>query len=367
MLRFFYKIILSLLIVLLAYAAILASKNWALIDNSVFKTGKDKPAHHGNQVFINPYQPESKLGFWDVIKMRFFDKDQYPTLPHNYHYLIEKADLNNIHHPDPQRAQATWLGHSSVLLQYRHSNILFDPIFSQRASLVQFAGPKRYTQPALSIAQLPKIDVVIISHSHFDHLDKNTVQQIGNSAKWLVPLGLKKWFAALGVSNIQEFDWWQSQQFKHGDNQFEVIATPSQHWSRRSLFDKNKSLWASWAVRWQDYTTWFGGDTSYNQVQFKEIGSHLKQVDLALIPIGAYLPRWFMRYSHINPQEAVKIFQDIRAQHAFGIHFNTFILTAEKLKAPPEELAKSLAAAKIDPKRFQAINIGHTWHAPQQP
>ncbi len=332
------------------------------------------PAHHIKGKFRNPYLPaDFQPSFIAFLKARLFDDMQWPAEPENYRQNWQAANLEKIHNPNFDIAQATLIGHSTVLLQYRGINILTDPIFSERASFSQSIGPKRYTPPALSIEQLPNIDIIVISHNHYDHLDVDSVKALtsakfvkninGTQPLWLVPLGLKPWFAQYDISNIHEMDWWQK--FELGD--LTIQAQPSQHWSRRSLFDTNESLWASWAFIWPEsennkrFTAWFGGDTAYNKYQFKEIGQSLAEVDLAMIPIGAYEPRWFMKFQHVNPLDAVEIFKDINAKSAFGIHWNTFVLTAEPVDEPPKALENALHKNGFNAERFQAMGIGETW------
>jgi N-acyl-phosphatidylethanolamine-hydrolysing phospholipase D len=334
------------------------------------------PSHHLGDKFRNPYlPPDFQPSFISFLKARFFDEMEFPSTPENYKKSWQEADLETIHNPDFNTAQATLIGHSTVLLQYRGINILTDPMFSQRSSFSQSIGPKRYTPPALTIDQLPNIDIIVISHNHYDHLDVDSVKALtrssliknieGTQPLWLVPLGLKEWFEALEITNLHEMDWWQ----KFTVGELTVQAQPSQHWSRRSLFDTNKSLWASWAFIWPDaasetetgFTAWFGGDTAYNEFQFKEIGQALGEVDLAMIPIGAYEPRWFMKPQHVNPLDAVEIFKDINAKSAFGIHWNTFVLTAEAVDEPPKALERALQKNGLNAELFQAMDIGATW------
>jgi len=350
------------------------------------------PSHHINGKFRNPYLPEdfqpSAVAFF---KARFFDDMQWPDEPENYREHWQAADLEKIHNPDFNKAQATLIGHSTVLLQYKGINILTDPMFSERPFLTQSFGPKRYTPVALTIEQLPNIDIIVISHNHYDHLDVNSVKALtsssfikntnGTQPLWLVPLGLKKWFVQFDVTNIQEMDWWQKIEidtFSKSEftSKLTIQTLPSQHWSRRSIFDTNESLWASWAFIWpatddetiqheeiqsEKFTAWFGGDTAYNPYQFKEIGQALGEVDLAMIPIGAYEPRWFMKTQHVNPLDAVEIFKDINAKSAFGIHWNTFVLTAEAVDEPPKALERALQKNGLGAELFQAMDIGGTW------
>jgi N-acyl-phosphatidylethanolamine-hydrolysing phospholipase D len=343
------------------------------------------PSHHFGDNFRNPYLAEDfQPSTIDFLKARFFGDMQWPDEPVNYSKYWQAADLDKIHNPNFNKAQATLIGHSTVLLQYQGINILTDPMFSERPFLTQIFGPKRYTPPALTIEQLPNIDIIVISHNHYDHLDVNSVKALtsssfikninGTQPLWLVPLGLKKWFLQFDVTNVKEMDWWQKFEIEYQpDHVLTIQAQPSQHWSRRSAFDTNESLWASWAFIWSGendssekgrFTAWFGGDTAYNPYQFKEIGQALGEVDLAMIPIGAYEPRWFMKTQHVNPLDAVEIFKDINAKSAFGIHWNTFVLTAEAVDEPPKALKRALQKNELDTKLFKAMNIGATWNQP---
>ncbi|PID42317.1 MAG: MBL fold metallo-hydrolase [Proteobacteria bacterium] len=316
----------------------------------------ERPLHHTDDGFKNPYLDVDKPSSWEFVKAWLTGDMDFPDVPENYHQRWQKADKALLHRP-AITPRATLLGHSTVLLQYGSHTILTDPVFSERASPVSFAGPKRYTPVALARADLPEIDIVVISHNHYDHLDADTVEQLGNKPLWIVPLGIKAWLADQDIDNAVELDWWQS----HQVGELRIMATPSQHWSRRGLLDANTTLWASWAFIWPEFTAWFGGDTGYNEVQFKEIGEKLGSVDLAMIPIGAYEPRWFMRNQHVNPEESVRIFNDINARQAFGIHWNTFVLTTEPVSQPPIRLKQALDQQGIDHTRFRAINIGATW------
>lgn len=329
---------------------------WVALFASTAIAEQTKPAHHTDDGFKNPYLDTTKPSSWAFAKAWLSGEMNFPEAPPNYRASWQKADKALLHAPT-HRAQATLLGHSTVLLQVGGMNVLTDPMFSQRASPLSFAGPRRYTPLALNPADLPPIDVVVISHNHYDHLDVDTVAILGNKPLWVVPLGIKAWLAEQGITHAVELDWWQS----HRVGELELMATPSQHWSKRTLFDTNKTLWASWAFIWPTFTAWFGGDTGYNTIQFKDIGEKLGAVDLAMIPIGAYEPRWFMKSQHVNPEEAVRIFKDINAKEAFGVHWNTFVLTAEPLNDPPLKLDQALDKHKVERSRFKAINIGATW------
>ncbi|MDJ0958657.1 MAG: MBL fold metallo-hydrolase, partial [Arenicellales bacterium] len=240
------------------------------------------------------------------------------------------ANLKMIHEPEQRKLQVTWIGHATTLIQYQGINILTDPVLSDRASPFSFAGPRRYTQPALHSGDLPTIHYVVISHNHYDSLDQATIEILGNEVTWLVPLKLKTWFINEGINNVIELDWWQSKTFE----KTRFVATPTQHFSGRGLWDYAQTLWSSWVIQIDDKKIWFGGDTGYNDIQFKRIGHEHGPFDLGLIPIGAYEPRWFMKPMHVNPEEAVLLHKDINARFSIGIHWGTFRLSAEAIDAP---------------------------------
>ncbi len=325
----------------------LASRN----DKSV-----NLPAHHAEDGFQNPYVQKEKRGFLSYFKMRYFSDVSY----HDYEQtanLIPTVKVNLDRVVDPgELPQITWVGHATVLIQYRGISILTDPMFSDRASPVSFLGPKRVNAPAFKIKELPPIDYVIISHNHYDHLDRKSVEEIGSSTFWLVPLGLKSWFLGIGIQEqkVIEFDWWDVQYF----DKVTITATPAQHWSARNLWDRRKTLWSSWMVQIDDFTVWYSGDTGYNSFQFKAIGAEFGNIDLALISIGAYEPRWFMKDVHINPEEAVQIHEDINSKHSIAVQWGTFRMTAESIDDPPAKLKAALAKKNIPEDRFEIMKIG---------
>jgi N-acyl-phosphatidylethanolamine-hydrolysing phospholipase D len=253
----------------------------------------------------------------------------------------------------------TWIGHATVLAQLAGLNVLTDPIFSQRASPLSFIGPQRAQKPGLLLHELPHIDVVLISHNHYDHLDAGTVKKLPDTIAWFVPLGLADWFRARGRERVVELDWWQSA--RHG--RWTITCLPSQHWSRRIEQGVNESLWCAWLLDSGKRRYFFAGDTGYFD-GFAEYGRRFGPIDLALLPIGAYEPRWFMRYQHLNPADAVAATHDLGARRMLGIHWGTFDLTDEPLDLPPQALAEAVSAAGADPERFRVLAIGETWHLP---
>jgi N-acyl-phosphatidylethanolamine-hydrolysing phospholipase D len=263
----------------------------------------------------------------------------------------------------------TFIGHASVLVQAGGLNMLTDPMFSERASPFSFIGPKRAQPPGLSLAQLPHIDLVLISHNHYDHLDEASVTalnaQRGGPPLFIVPLGLKAWLAGQGITQVVELDWWQS----HRVGGAEVVLTPAQHWSGRGLHDRLATLWGGFAVFLPDFQWYYSGDTGYSK-DFADIRAHFADrqteggFDLALIPVGAYEPRWFMATQHVNPAEAVQIHRDIGAKRSLGVHWGTFSLTDEPLDQPPRDLALARRAAGLADEAFFVTAVGETRRLP---
>ncbi|MGI9328802.1 MAG: MBL fold metallo-hydrolase [Pseudomonadales bacterium] len=322
----------------------------------------EPPAHHEQRAYTNPFATAKQGGFFGIIRARLskqwqvYDpvRDRVPTATPD---LVAAGEAST-------NATVTWVGHATVLIQHQGINVLTDPMFSEYASPVSFAGPKRVSKPAVAIAQLPPIHAVVISHNHYDHLDIATIQQLGNDPVYFVPLGLGPWLQARGIATtqIREMDWWQEDAIRVEGQELQVTATPSQHFSGRGLFDRNKTLWASWRLGWNDFQTWFGGDTGYNAQQFKEIGARLGPFDLGIIPIGAYEPRWFMSTVHVNPEEALLIHRDIGAQSSMGIHWGTFVLAGEGVLTPPAALATARQRQGMDAEDFVAFAVGETRH-----
>jgi N-acyl-phosphatidylethanolamine-hydrolysing phospholipase D len=262
----------------------------------------------------------------------------------------------------------TWIGHATVLAQLGGLNLLTDPIFSQRASPLSFVGPARVQKPGLWLHELPHIDLVLISHNHYDHLDDDSVRalaaQAGGAPLFVVPLGLKAWFAQRDITRVVELDWWQSH--KVGD--VEVVLTPVQHWSGRSLADRNETLWGGYALFAAQLHLFFAGDTGFSK-DFADIRERFAErqgvaqgggFDIALLPIGAYEPRWFMQRQHVDPEDAVRIHRDLGAKASLGIHWGTFELTDESLDEPPRRLAQARQAQGVPDSAFFTLAIGQT-------
>jgi N-acyl-phosphatidylethanolamine-hydrolysing phospholipase D len=262
---------------------------------------------------------------------------------------------------------ATWIGHSTALLQLGGLNVLTDPVFCQRASPVQWLGPRRVMEPAVSIDELPPLDVVLLSHNHYDHLDSSAVRRIARAnprTTWVVPLKLGASLRRWGAGEIIELDWWQEASL----DSLRVTATPARHMSARRLGDRNRTLWCGFALEAAGRRVFFAGDTAYHP-EFGEVGARCGPFDFVMIPIGAYDPRWFMQRVHVNPEEAVKIYQDLSAAHPgapsplmLAIHWGTFRLTTEAMDEPPHRLAARWREVELDSDRLWVARFGETRH-----
>lgn len=250
-----------------------------------------------------------------------------------------------------------WISHATILLRLRDCTIITDPVFSQRVSPISFIGPKRRTQPAATIDELPDIDVIALSHNHYDHLDRASIIQLARrfpSITAVVPLGLKQKMLNMGVKNVIELDWWESANCKG----IHFHCVPAQHWSQRGIFDRNQSLWCGWIMQAAESFTYFSGDTGFNEFMFQQIAARFPRIDMAAIQIGAYAPRWFMQNQHIDPQQAVEIFKILHCRHAIGMHWGAFELADEPLDEPPQLLAEACAQQQIPCGKFESIRMG---------
>lgn len=239
----------------------------------------------------------------------------------------------------PDTARVTWLGHASTLIQFPNASVLTDPHFSLRASPISFAGPRRLTRVPLDIRDLPDIDVVILSHDHYDHLDYHSVMALDSafSPQFAAPLGCADRLQDWGISSVHAFDWWEYDDWDLPASSLRLHCLPAIHFSGRTPFDRNTTLWASWMVESDTARIYFGGDTAYGD-HFSAIHEAFGRPDAALLPIGAYTPRAIMQPVHVNPQEAIQATLDLGRPPMIPIHWGTFDLAAETIQAPATEV-----------------------------
>lgn len=315
------------------------------------------PPHHGPDGFRNNYPHDPARSFW-LWKWEQLTQGVAEPPPGGWNTPFVRTDAERLRR-NAGEATITWIGHAAFLLQLERMNVLIDPHFSERASPVQFAGPKRVVGLPIEIDELPPIDVVLVSHNHYDHLDLTTVRRLAARSPatlFLVPLGLKEWFRDAGIERVEEHDWWQER--KVGALRFTLV--PVQHWSKRTLWDTNRSLWGGWVIEGGGLKVIHTGDLGLSK-DATDIGARLGPFDLALIPIGAYAPRWFMKTMHIDPGEAVKVRGELRAVRAIGMHWGTFEhLTDEPLDEPPQVLERERATAGLGPGDFDVMKVGET-------
>jgi N-acyl-phosphatidylethanolamine-hydrolysing phospholipase D len=309
--------------------------------------------------FRNPWPHSEPHGPWAVLRWARERRSRRPA-PSPPRGSFPTAEPK-IAYPRGAEGEftATWIGHSTVLLQIGGMNVLTDPVFSERAFPVQWIGPRRMMHPALAIDALPPLDVVLLSHNHYDHLDRPAVKRIARAnpdATWIVPLRLGRYIRPWGARDIIELDWWHETTTRS----LRVTATPARHFSARRAGDRNRSLWCGFAVALDGMRLWFAGDTACHS-QFGEIGARCGPLDFVMIPIGAYEPRWFMERVHVNPEEAVRIYEDITGAHAplmLGIHWGTFRLTDEPMDEPPQLTLKHWRERGLDEDRLWIARFG---------
>lgn len=249
-------------------------------------------------------------------------------------------------------ASWTWIGHASYLVRIGGATVLIDPVWSSKIP----GTPARVTPPGLDWGDLPQVDAVLISHDHYDHLDAPTIKRLPRDTPVLVGLGLGRWFRRRGFTQVHELDWWQSAEVAGLTFDF----TPTHHWSRRGLFDTCGTLWGGWVITTPDGTrTYHAGDSGYGE-RFAEVGRRYPGIDVAMMPIGAYEPRWFMRPVHMNPEESVRALGDLGARRLAAMHWGTFVLTQEPVEAPAEVVLKEWAKAGLDPEDLWVLAVGET-------
>ncbi len=253
--------------------------------------------------------------------------------------------------------EVTWIGHASFAVHDEKDVFLTDPHWGDRALLVG-----RHVPPGIPIESVPSHAFAVLSHNHYDHLDAGTLERLPESVAWYVPLGMGPWFRERGVGEVTELDWWESAE----RGRWKITCLPSQHWSQRVEQGANTALWCAWLIDSGSRRYFFAGDTGYFH-GFREYGRRFGPIDVAMLPIGAYAPRWFMRYQHMNPEESYQAFLDLDARWMLPMHWGTFDLTDEPLDLPPEVLREVVKARVGSDERVRILAVGERWHLPEPP
>lgn len=302
--------------------------------------------------FFNPWMPMENKGFLNFLRWKFSGSGDNPITDNGYLPTV-MPDAEQRIRALPEGNFILWVGHATFLIRLEGEYWITDPMFSNRALL-----PKRVTPPALNADNLKTLGIrrlnVLISHNHYDHLDRDSIASLPDDARFYVPLGLKTFIMDLGKKDVIEMDWWQKSK---GDRGTEVVCLPMQHWSRRIGQGYNTTLWASFMIITPSATVYFAGDSGYF-IGYREIGRLYPDIDYVLMPTTAYLPRWFMHYPHMDADEAIDAFEDLKARFFIPTQWGTFHLGDEPPGYPALDLRRRISERKIDPSRFLFPNIG---------
>jgi len=308
--------------------------------------------HYDGSRFLNPWVEEHGFSsFWKWATNRERGK------------WIEMPDIPP-GPPPPERVmgdtlRVTFVNHATFLLQTGGVNILTDPIWSDRCSPVQWAGPKRFRPPGIRFEDLPPIDLVLISHNHYDHLDLPTLRMLAqrDDPKVIAPLNNAHIIARAGLRQVRELDWWEDVEVDTDGRRVRITCVPAQHFSARTPFDRNKSLWAGFVIDTASGPVYFAGDTGFGPF-FQEIRDRFGPMRLSLLPIGAYLPRWFMGPQHIDPQQAVDVHRILEARLSIAMHYGTFPLADDGMEDPVRELSAALDDTREEMPPFRRMQEG---------
>jgi L-ascorbate metabolism protein UlaG (beta-lactamase superfamily) len=304
--------------------------------------------HFDGRRFFNPTGANGQP-FWRVPRLLLTPRTLWPS--------VVPVEPKMPPRPIAGEVIVTFIGHSTVLIQSCAANILIDPVFSPRASPLSFAGPRRARAPGVRFSDLPLISLVLLSHNHYDHCDRRTLRLLEQRFRPTVvtPLGNSRLLRSAGMRKIEELDWWELATTAP----LPVTLTPAQHFSARGPFDRNRGLWGGFFIDAGVTRILHAGDSGYGP-HFSEMAARLGQIDLALLPIGAYAPRWFMKDIHMNPSEAVQAHLDLKARQSLGIHFGTFQLTPEGIDEPVHELAEALRDRRLTAEQFRTLEGGES-------
>jgi N-acyl-phosphatidylethanolamine-hydrolysing phospholipase D len=308
--------------------------------------------HFANGKFVNEKPAEetlNKKGLYFAGQMLF--KNGWPA-----DFVTPQ---NKVVNTREEGLRVYFVNHATCLIQIENQNILTDPVWSKRVSPFSGIGPKRVTNPGIKFEDLPPIDIVLISHDHYDHLDIDTVIKLNKkfAPKFFVGLGVEKLLKKHGIKNVCSMDWWDCVNTKPD---LSVHFVPSQHFSGRGLFDRNSTLWGGFVVVGKNSTAYFAGDTGYSEKQFLDIKEKFKNLDVAILPIGAYDPREMMAYVHMNPRDAVLAHIILNPKNSIAIHYATFRLALEDYDAPPKALKDALNELGVSADKFQMPKFGES-------
>lgn len=322
-----------------------------------YDTVKTKSAHHTDDGYQNhPYVETAASKGALFYFRRVWDSIFTPSVPAD-HSLSEEESMLLLNSIDGERI--SWLGHATFLIKINGKTILTDPFLSDFASPVSWAGPQRYVSPGISLENLPPVDIIIISHNHYDHLDHETISDLSRRSRInvVVPLGLKSFFLERGYQHITELDWWDSVDL----GEIKLTSLPAVHDSARSTSDHNQTLWASWAIESNEKRILFVGDSGYSSEIYSSIGKKFTSFDYAVLPIGAYEPRELMWMSHVTPEEAVSIGVDVNANILIASHWGTISgLTDEPPFEPPVRFRKSALESGFVMENIWVMKVGES-------
>ena len=304
--------------------------------------------HFDGRRFFNPNGANGQP-FWRVPRLLLTPRAKWPSqVP---------VEPQRPPQPKPDEVVLTFIGHASFLLQTGTSNLLIDPVYYERASPLPFAGPRRVRAPGVRFDDLPAISLVLLSHNHYDHCDLDALRRLEQRfrAPVVTPLGNGRLLRSAGVSRVEELDWWESSRTAP----VPITVTQAQHFSARGPFDRNRALWGGFLIEAGGLRILHAGDSGYGS-HFRDIGARLGPIDLALLPIGAYEPRWFMKDIHMNPAEAVQAHLDLAARQSIAMHFGTFQLTPEGIHEPGRELETALRERRLASEQFRTLEVGES-------
>lgn len=316
---------------------------------------KRKAHHRGNPGgFWNPWLAEGEPGgLWHLLKWKFANNPYADEKKVRPRFPVLATNVSEI---ESQGDSITYLGHATLWIRLGNQNILTDPVFTD--SIVFFI--KRHAPFPIPLEGLPEFQVVLISHSHYDHLNKDSIARLGKKPLYLTPLGYKDWFQdVVPGARVVELDWFET--YTHQGITYRLL--PAQHWTKRTMFDTNKRLWGSWLIEGHGRKVYFGADSGYFP-GYREFGRKYGPIDAALLPVGLYEPRWFMKTYHMNPEEAIRAAAEMRAATIIPQQWGVFDLTDEPLTLPPQDYRAAARAAGLTEKEAPLIPHGGTWHFP---